>query len=299
MRTDLRTGLMKKYFTVYSAEYPKFSNIIRISFGLILFGSFIMYAFENTIIAGTIFMLLGVTLFFLWIKPYFRDRKLFSERPSDEQIKNWFIEDLNEVIKKTAINKLRLNIKTLKPEHFLLVPYPVYWETPGVDKSVILRRMNSTGNFAYCVWNVQVLALTENYISFYTCTYDWLNNNIINERSNEFFYDDISSVKNDMKTISRYWVNKEYIDEEGNKKDADKLTASIFKVTNMSNDSLKVITNIVETNHSLEFVVSLEKAVQALRLILRKRRYNEEQEPVIIEKEEEEIEGVENEDNKK
>ena len=288
MRTDLRTELMKKYFTVHSAEYPKFSNIIRISFGLILFGSFIMYYFNNTIIAGTILILLGITLFFLWIRPYFKDRKLFYERPSDEQMKNWFVEDLNEVVKKTAIDKLRLNMKTLKPEHFLLVPYPVYWEIPGVDKNLMLRRMNSVGNFTYSMWNVQVLALTENYISFFTCTYDWLNNNIINERSNEFFYDDISSVKNDMKTISRYWVNKDYIDEEGKKLDADKLTASIFKVTNMSNDSLKVITNIVETNHSQDIVVNLEKAVQALRLILRKRRYDEDQEPIVIESKEDE-----------
>jgi len=294
MRTDLRTELMRKYFLVYNAEYPTFSNIIRVSLGLILFGSFIMYAFENTEIAGTILMILGASLFFLWIKPYFRDLRLFRERPADEQIKNWFIEDLNEVIKKTAIEKLRLNMKTLKPEHFLLVPYPVFWEIHGIDKSLMLRRMNNTGNFAYSVWNVQVLALTENYISFYNCTYDWLNNNIINEKTNEFFYDDISSVKNDMKTISRYLADKEYIDEEGNKLDADKLTASIFKVTNMSNDSLKVITNIVETNHSPEFVVNLEKAVQALRLILRKRRYNEEQEPIIIDK----TEKTENDTNK-
>jgi len=293
MRTDLRAGLMKKYFTVHSAEYPKFSIIIQVSFGLILFGSFIIYAFQNTTVAGIIFMLVGFILFIVWIIPYFRDKKLFRERPSDKQISNWFIEDLNEVIKKTAIKKLRLNMKTLKSEDFILVPHPVFWKTPGIDNSLMLKRINNAGNFAYSVWNIQVLALTENYISYYKCTYDWLNNNIINEKSNEFFYDDISSVKNDMKTIKRYLANKIYTDAEGNKIDADKLTANIFKVTNISNDSLKIITNIVETNHSPEFVVSLEKAVQALRLILRKRRYNEEQEPIIVEKED----GIENNDN--
>jgi len=297
MRTDLRSGLMRKYFTVNSAQYPKFSNIIRISFGLMLFGSFIIYAFNNTTVIGSILMVLGAVLFILWIRPYFKDKKLFSERPSDEQIKNWFIDDLNEVIKKTAIEKLRLNMKTLKPEHFLLVPYPVFWEVPGVDKSLIVRRMNNLGNYAYSVWNVQVLALTENYISYYKCTYDWLNNNIINEKSNEFFYDDISSVKLDVKTISRYLADKKYHDEDGNIIDADKLTANIFKVTNISSDSLKIITNIIETNHSPEFVVSFEKAVQALRIMLRKRRYNEEQEPIIIEKKDE-TKSNEKDDNK-
>ena len=39
MRSDSQTGLMKTYFIVNKAEYPSFSNIIRISFGLVLFGA--------------------------------------------------------------------------------------------------------------------------------------------------------------------------------------------------------------------------------------------------------------------
>ncbi len=287
MRTDTRTGLMQTYFVVHKAEYPSFSNIIRISFGLALFGVFIMFSFNNTILAGLAFILVGLTLFGLWIKPYFRDLRLYNARPSEEQMNNWLIEDLNTVIKETAINKLRLNIGTLELKNFLIVPYPVYWQEPGLDESVILKRPSENGTISYSVWNVQVIALTKNYISYFTCTYDWLNNTIINERTNEFFYDDISSVKNDMETIKRYLHAKEYIDEEGKPTAPDRLTTSVFKVTNMSSDSLDVITNIPQMGHSPNLIVSLEKAVQALRIILRKRRYDEEQDPIIIEKEEE------------
>jgi len=296
MRSDTQTGLMHTYFVVHKAEYPSFSIIIRISFGLALFGVFIMFSFNNTILAGLAFILVGLTLFGLWIKPYFRDQRLYNARPSEEQMNNWFIEDLNKVIKETAINKLRLNIGTLELKNFLIVPYPVYWQEPGLDESIILKRPSENGTMSYSVWNVQVIALTQNYISYYTCTYDWLNNMLINERTNEFFYDDISSVKNDMEMIERHFVDKEYIDEEGKPTAPDKLVTSVFKVTNMSSDSLNVITNIQQMGHSANLIVNLEKAVQALRIILRKRRYDEDQDPIIVEKEEAETEET-NEDS--
>jgi len=279
---------MRSYFVVDKAEYPKLSNIIRISAGLILFGIFIIFSFNNTVLAGTALILLGISLFWFWIKPYFRDLRSFKERPTEEQMNNWLIEDLNEVIKKTAIDKLRLNVSTLELKNFLIVPYPVYWKEPALAEESILKRATETGTTAYSAWNVQVIALTKNYISYYTCTYDWLNNLIINERTNEFFYDDISSVKNDMEIIERKFIDKEYVDDEGNPTAADKLTATVFRVTNMSTDSLDVITNIAEMGHSQNLIVNLEKAVQALRIILRKRRYDEEQDPIIVEPEEEE-----------
>ncbi len=288
MRSDTQTGLMKIYFIANKAEHPSFSNIIRISFGFVLFGAFIMYSFNNTILAGFAFILVGLTLFALWIKPYIQERRTFAARPSEEQMNNWLIEDLNQVIKETAINKLRLNVETLELKNFLIVPYPVYWQEPGVDELAILRKPTENKTVSYSIWNVQVIALTKNYISYYTCTYDWLNNLIINERTNEFFYDDISSVKNDIKIIERYFKNKEYVDEDGKPTSAEKLTATVFKVTNMSTDSLKVITSIAEMEQSPSLVVNLEKAVQALRIILRKRRYDEEQDPIIVEKKEEE-----------
>ncbi|OQX96604.1 MAG: hypothetical protein B6I20_14240 [Bacteroidetes bacterium 4572_117] len=284
MRTDAQIGLMKTFFIVTKAEYPSFSNIIRISFGLVLFGAFIMYFFNNTILAGIVLILLGLVLFGMWIKPYLRDRQLYYKRPSEDQMDTWLIEDLNKTIKGTAIEKLRLNKNTLELENFLIIPYPIYWAEPGIDEEAILKRTSENGITYYSVWNVQVIALTKNYISYYTCTYDWINNLVINERTNEFFYDDISSVKNDMQIIERSLKGKTYVDGDGKQLPPDKLTATVFKVLNMSTDSLEVITNLAEMGHSPNIVVSLEKAVQALRIILRKRRYDEEQEPIIVEK---------------
>lgn len=286
MRTDTRTELMETYFTVHKTKFS-FSNIVRISFGLALFGVFIMFSFNNTILAGTILILTGLTLFGIWIKPYFENKRLYETRPTEEQMNNWLIEDLHRHIKEIAIKKLDLNISTLELKNFIIVPYPVYWEEPGLDETSIYKVITDNGNISYSVWNVQVIALTKNYISYYTCTYDWLNNFVFNEHTNEFFYDDISSVKNDMRMIERYLKDNEYLNDDGKIGQPHRLTASVFEVTNISSDSLKVITDIDDMGHSPDLVVNLEKAVQALRIIIRKRRYNEEQKPTIIEKKEE------------
>jgi hypothetical protein len=278
MRTPERVDLMKKYFTIYGAEYPSFSNIIRISLGLVLAGTFIMYTFKNTLLVGLILILFGLSLFAIWIRPYFRDVKLYKERPLIQHMHNWLLGDLNKKIKERAIETLRLNMKDLRAENFLIIPYPVYWAEPGVSPDVIKRRETEEGHFIYSVWKVQVVALTKNYISFYNCIYDWMNDLILSERTNEFFYDDISSVKNDVKSIEKRFVDQDEEDTENNK-----LTTFVFEVTNMSSDTLSVITKIPELKYSPELEVNLEKAVQALRITLRKRRYDEDQDPIIME----------------
>ncbi len=285
MRTDTQTESMQNYFIIQETERLSFSVIIKIGLSLALFGVFIMFSFNNTILAGTLFILTGLTLFGIWIKPYFNNSKVYKTRPSEEQMNNWLIKDLNQVIKETAIKKLRLNINTFKLKNFIIVPYPIYWEEPGLNEADILQKTTEDGNISYSVWNVQVIALTKNYISYYSCTYDWLNNLVINERTNEFFYDDISSVKNDIRMIDRYLKGQEHLDDNGKIAEPDKLTASVFEVTNISSDSLKIITNIEEMGHSPNLIVDLEKAVQTLRVILRKRRFNEEQESEITQKE--------------
>lgn len=288
MRTENRTQAIKAYFTVPPPKYPKIRSWwLKFAIMSILFGLFIMFFFNNTTEAGIGFIITGWILFAVWIKPYFRGRKVYKTRPTEEEMIKWLINDLNTEIKETAIKKLRLNMSALESKNFLLLTYPVYWEVPGIEKEKILKRTTNSGNILYSVWNVQIIALTINYISFYTCTYDWVNNIIMHERTNEFFYDDISSVKNDIELIEHYLVDKNYTDEEGNQLAPDKLTANIFVVKNMSTDTLKVVTNIFEMKIPPQLVVDLEKAVLALRVILRKRRYNEEQDPIIIEYNEE------------
>lgn len=278
MRTPERVTLMRKYFTIFRAEYPRFSNIIKVALVAVLFGLFIIYAFNNTLIAGIISIIFGISLAVIWIRPFFKDKVVFRERPSIKQMYNWLLADINEKVKDRACDVLRLNMKDLRRENFLIVPYPIFWNEPGIAPELIQRRDTEDGNFIYSMWQIQVIALSKNYISFFNCAYDWLNDEILNERTNEFFYDDIASVKNDIRKVERRFIDQDAEDETN-----QQLSEYIFAITNMSSDSHYVITKIPEMGYSPLLEVDIEKAVQALRITLRQRRYNEEQDPIILE----------------
>jgi len=283
MRTPERTASMRKYFTAFPPKWPPFSYVFQSGLVLLIIGALILFFLQNTMITGTFLILSSGGIFYYWLIPYLRDKKKFEERPPSADMYQWLINDMHSKIKERASEVLRLNINSLKPENFMIVHYPIYWEEPGIKPDNILRR--ATGEtiqksktefqsiFIYSIIKVQIIALTKNYISYYACTYDWLNDSILSENTNEFFYEDITSVKNDFEPISR----KLKEDQE-----AKTLNALVFKVTNMSSDNLTVITKIPELYYSSKLEVSLEKAVQALRIILRKRRVDEDQEPIII-----------------
>jgi hypothetical protein len=281
MRTPERTAAIRKYFTAFPAEFPSFSFILKTSLFFFLLGALVLFFFQNTIFAGIVLIFFAIGLLWLWIKPYIRDKKLFQERPPLEDMYKWLINDLHTRIKERATEVLRLNINTLIPENFMIVHYPIYWEEPGIKPEDILKRATEEENILYSIIRVQVIALTKNYISFFGCNYDWLNDLIIGEHTNEFFYVDITSVKNDFELISRKLIGEE---------EAKPLNALVFKLTNMSSDNLTVITKIPELNYSPKLEVSLERAIQALRIILRKRRFDEDQEPIIIKPENEDNE---------
>ncbi len=278
MRTAERVVLMKKYFTSFEAQRPEITNILIIALSLIVFGIFIIYSFKNTLIAGIISIILGISLAYIWIRPFFKDKSVFKTRPPVDKMYNWLIADLNEKIKERACDVLRLKMSDLSSKNFLIVPHPIFWNEAGVNPDLIKRRAAEDGNFIYTVWKVQVVALSKNYISFFDCVYDWINDAIINERTDEFFYDDIVSVKNDIRK-----VEKQFIDQSTDDESKQTLSENIFKITNIASDSHCVITKIPEMGYSPQLEVNIEKAVQALRVTLRQRRYNEEQDSIILE----------------
>jgi hypothetical protein len=283
MRTPERTSAIKKYFTAFPPKLPSFSSVFKIGIVLFIIGAVIIFYFKNTAVTGILLIASSSGILFFWLKPYLRERKNFLERPSTTDMYQWLINDLHEKIKERASNVLKLNISSLKPENFMIVHYPIFWDEPGIKPDNILRR--ATGEtkqisntdfeniYLYNAIKVQVIALTKNYISYYSCNYDWISDAIAAESTNEFFYVDITSVKNDFEPINRKLKGEA---------EPRTLNALVFKVTNMSSDSLTVITKIPQLNYSPKLEVSLEKAIQALRIILRKRRFDEDQEPIII-----------------
>ncbi|MEA2042057.1 MAG: hypothetical protein U9N85_05845, partial [Bacteroidota bacterium] len=109
------------------------------------------------------------------------------------------------------------------------------------------------------------------FVSYYSCVYNWPENDILDERTNEYFFEDIASVRNDTELMDYTLLGEE--NNENEKKTA--INAKVFKLTNMSGDSLTLITEIPLLNVPDSYVNNLEKLVRAMRVLLRNRRYGE------------------------
>jgi len=264
--------LIKNYFKVYDADQPSLRELkAKIGAGSLSFGFFLLLMqfltyFQDVIVFATIFILIGIFFFWLWIKPYFIKKKAFAGRPLDEDMDDWFLEDINTFVKPKALTQLRINPSSVKSENIIIVPYPVYWAAPGMAAEDIIRREGDDGLFLYSIWNVQVLVVTNSFISYYSCYYDWLNEKITGVRTNEFFFEDISSIKNDIFNIDNKFIDNS--EETGG-------SVKTFKLTNMSGDSLEVITDVPKLMSPPSTKTNLDSLIQALRIILRNRRAGE------------------------
>jgi len=296
--------LIRNFFVVNKAVFPSWLDFyIKFAYLMFAIGFVFIVYFNTTILSifiGAIFILLTVVFVLKWLKPYRAQVKLFEQLPTLEQMYAWLIDDIKTLIKPKALTALSLDESRLKPENFIIVPYPIFWNTSGFDTNDIKRRITSEGNYLYTTYKVQVLALTENYISLYTCNYNWIQNMVNGENTNEFFYDDISSIKNDMEKIE----NKPFYFQENAEEGItfQGLAAKIFRIRNMSGEVLSLITDIPEMQVSDKVSAKLNQVIQVLRFMLRNRRFGEtypskQPEPVKIEPDIENTENNENEEN--
>ncbi len=269
--------LIKNYFFANRADFPSwFEYYIKVAYFFFALGLvFLIYFNTNifSILLGSISVFLGIFFVRKWLKPYKEQNKKYAERPTSEEMDEWLIEDIQNIIRPKSIEALTLDESKLKPENFIIVPYPIFWNEDGLNQENIFRFHGEEEHFKYSAYKVQVLALTENYISLYTCVLNWFDLTVSSENTNEFFYDDISSIKNDMEKIN----NKPFFFEENPEEGIvfDGLSAKIFRIRNMSGEVLSLITDIPTMECSNRITANINKVIQVLRIMLRNRRFGE------------------------
>ena len=170
--------LIGNYFRIFDTEYPSFRNAAKFGSGFIILGGLLLYfqsveIFTNMRIIGTVMVLVGFASFIMWLRPFLTLKRIFYSRPSDADMDIWFINDLHEFVKPRALEHLQINERSLKEENIIFIPYPVYWETSGLGPDEVLRRADDQGLYAYSVWAVQMLVVTEKFVSYYSCVYNW------------------------------------------------------------------------------------------------------------------------------
>jgi len=285
MASDKRI-LIKKYFDTEELDFPLSKKLAKYGIVLFLLGILLLYLQQieilgNVLIVSVIFILTGLLSFWILIKPFINSSIVFSSRAEDGDMDVWFLEDMHEVIKSRALEQLSINPSSLKEENIIIVPFPIYWNNEGVNPQ---RKQGEDGSYVYTVWQVQILIVTENFISYYSCVYDWLNSSISDERTNEYFFDDIASVRNDIVPLDYNFIDNNELPIG---------SAKAFMLSNMSGDKLIIITDIPSLSVPAGYSNNLERLVQAIRILLRNRRYGEEIELVDEQKSETDEDGIE------
>ena len=294
---EQRRLLINNYFKAGKIELPSFTKgrIILVYAGVFL-GIVLMFYLRKavpTVIFCSACFVFAFWHFYKFITPYFQVKRMLSQRPEDKQIVSWLIKDLKNTVKPRSITTLGLNMSDVRPENFIIIPVPIYWEAPGINKDSIMRSALEDGTYIYTAWRVQILVLTKHYISLFKCSYNWLEDSISTISTNEFYFQDISSIRDDIREIEY-----NFIDNPEQKIGAGR----VFCVTNFSGEYLTVINEIPSLGCPKSILVNLEYIVSLLRMILRNRRFNitrevapeKEETPQIDEKTKEEKQKEEN-----
>ena len=251
------------YFFAEKPIQPGFENPwIKWGVIFIFIGAGIFFLLQNT--RGIPFLLIftGIVMVVYAIIIYLEALQRYNNRINDETVDDYLLEDLKTTVQKKALEKFQLDEADFDEERILLIPGPIYWVAPGVSEGSIFRKKGHDGRYRYTVWQVVILLLNANYISIYECTYDWLSNYILDERTNEFFHHEIATVRTETIEKKRQLVNDEGVLN----------FVQIFKMTNLSSDTAIVETNDDELMTSPKMGRPAEHAVRTIRALLREKK---------------------------
>jgi len=242
-------------------SYTKIGYVFLVA-GIIIFYLSIAGYTGNYFLLGLAFFILGLFLIRKKLSGLFSFRE--NEIQNKEELKQLFLNDINENVLSEAFSELNIKSSVVRDDNIFIFKVPVYEKIPGIDDEKILRKQFEEGDFVYSVWEIHVLIASQNFVSSYSCVYNWLTNSCINALTNEFYYSDIASVKSE---FSEEEVN--YLGEGEAKKEYLKTII----ISNISGDKMKFIIEIPSLQLAAEFQEKNDDVVKEMRLLFRKKRF--------------------------
>jgi hypothetical protein len=213
-----------------------------------------------------------VIVYISWLRPRLIKSKKYRNRISSSTLNNWLLKTLKTKIPNRVIEYLELGKSYIADEQFIIIPYPVFHFTKKINNQSIIRvkstktkkieRDSKEFYYNYTVWNIQVLVLGINYLSYYFCSYNWLKDEVLNEKTNEYFYRDIALVKSEFEQVLFY-----------TKWDKNPITeAHVVKIVHNSGDVLNLITELPELQQPSETIINIKNIEKVIRLLIRQAK---------------------------
>ncbi len=268
---DKRTAI----YNFFNLDYPvlnvnkglEYASYIMGSLALILIGGIALKFFNIAFIALALAAAaVGGLLYKDRDKHYRQAMDFYTQNMPDVQsMEAWFSEDLTQIVKTRAFQRFELDAERMDKERYLILPVPYTWEEAGVFTTTKQK------NQFYSAYWVTTLILTKNYVSVFSCIFDWLNGTIVHEETNEFFYNDIASIR-----TGNFNFNKAL------QSDKEQKLGAIYtlRIVNVSGDTMDVFSQI--PGASAPLTVNIDQVVTRLRKMLRNRRIEEDPDFEII-----------------
>ncbi len=245
-------------------SYSKYGYIFLITGALIAYLSFAGYT-GNWFLLGLAFFILG----FILIRKKLAG--LFTFGDAEEQDENSvfeiFLSSIDEFVLKRALQMSGIPENTINDKTIYKIYVPVFEKISGVDIQKILRKQTEDETFIYSVWQIHILIAGKQFISYYSCVFNWLDNECINELTNEYYYSDIAAIKSE--TLE---TNFQYLNED------EEITESVKKIiiSNVSGDKIEFIVQKPKLKLCRNFSFDADNFIKDVRCIVRKKRFPEE-----------------------
>ncbi|NOZ34806.1 MAG: hypothetical protein GXO80_05870 [Chlorobi bacterium] len=220
----------------------------------------------NYILLGIAFILTGIVL----IRKKLNDLFSFGNREiqDDEEMIDLFFKDVNDFVLKKAFQIAGIDNGNADAQNIFKFYFPVYEKSFGTESETIVKKQLDDETFMYSVWKVHIFIATKNFLSYYSCIFNWIDNECNSEVSNEFFYSDIASIKNE-------FTEKEILETNEEEEMPEKVKK--FIVSNISGDKIEFEFENSLLKLPVRFENDIESFVREMRLLIRKKRFPKEE----------------------
>ena len=274
---DQKAARINDFFYLEPPKPLSLEFKIKLIIGLVIYFPLVKLLSGSGILAFGLLGFISVFIFLFWFKPRSDKRIKYNNRISAEKLNNLLLQRLKSKVLDRAIRYLEIETRGFSPEQFIIIPYPVFHSTRKIADDQLLRikteyfapknsGLQDIAFYNYSLWNVQVLILSKNYVSYYFCSYNLVKDEILNEKSNEYFYQDIALIKTSQEEVNfiSKWHEHPITD------------ARFLKLIHYSGDVLQLIAEIPELQQSPQTIVDLEKIEKTMRILMRHVRANDE-----------------------
>jgi hypothetical protein len=142
----------------------------------------------------TLFLLAPGTLWVYGLRAGYRRRAQEGEpKPPDEQVQSWLDEGVQRLVQHSRV-ALGLSEDDGSFAAPLVIVAPVLWHTSGVSNEDLVWKRGADHLVRFGIYRITVIHLTPRHLGAFACDYNFLREVALNERTDEYHYQDIVTV---------------------------------------------------------------------------------------------------------